>query len=236
MDYITLDNFEGPLDLLLHLVKESNIDICDISIAVITDKYLEYINREENLNINVSSSYLVMASELMYIKSKSLLPTVKEENEDDDELTRENLINKLLEYKRYKELTPKFRQLEDKRKEIYIKGPEKISNYIDSISSVGSGSIEDLLEAFKKFLQRKEDDKPLERVVTSKEYSVHERKNRIKTILKEKKKVYFEELFEEYNKPYIVVTFLSILEMVKEKEVVVRQENNFKQILVELRD
>lgn len=77
MDYISIDNFEGPLDLLLHLVKESNIDIFDIKVEEITDKYLDYINHEENLNINISSSYLVMAAELMYLKSKLLLPSNK---------------------------------------------------------------------------------------------------------------------------------------------------------------
>ena len=89
MDYISIDNFEGPLDLLLHLVKESNIDICDIKIDEITDKYLDYIRKQDELNINISSSYLVMASELMYIKSKSLLPVIKDDNEnDEEELTR----------------------------------------------------------------------------------------------------------------------------------------------------
>ena len=94
------------MDLLLHLVKESNIDIFDIKVEEITDKYLDYINHEENLNINISSSYLVMASELMDIKSKSLLPKVKNDNDEevDEELTRENLINKLIEYKLVKEL------------------------------------------------------------------------------------------------------------------------------------
>ena len=93
MDYITIDNFEGPLDLLLHLVKESNVDIFDISIVEITDKYLEYIKKEESLNINISSSYLVMAAELMYLKSKSLLPRNTKEEENEEDITRENLIN-----------------------------------------------------------------------------------------------------------------------------------------------
>lgn len=133
MDYISIDNFEGPLDLLLHLVKESNIDICDIKIDEITEKYLDYIRKQDELNINVSSSYLVMASELMYIKSKSLLPKVKNDNDEevDEELTRENLINKLIEYKKYKELTPTFKKLEEDRKNIYIKSPEKVSEYTD---------------------------------------------------------------------------------------------------------
>ena len=181
MDYITIDNFEGPLDLLLHLVKESNIDILDIKIEEITDKYLTYIETQKDLNINISSSYLVLAAELMYLKSKSLLPQNKNNEEDDDEeITRENLINKLLEYKRYKELTPTFKHLEEERKKIYIKSPEKVSNYIENTVS-GEGTVEDLMEAFKKFLERKELEKPMETTITTKEYSVKERKRNIKT-------------------------------------------------------
>jgi len=235
MEYITIDNFEGPLDLLLHLVKESNIDIFDISIVDITDKYLEYINREDNLNINVSSSYLVMAAELMYLKSKSLLPSVNKEEESEEEITRENLINKLLEYKKYKELTPRFKKLEEERRKIYIKGPEKVSDYTEN-NYDGEASIDDLLNAFKKFLERKEIEKPLETTITSREYSVKERKSGIRNILKTRKKAYLDELFEEFNKPYIVVTFMSILEMVKEKDVTIKQDKNFDKILVELRD
>lgn len=235
MDYITIDNFEGPLDLLLHLVKESNVDIFDISIVEITDKYLEYIKKEESLNINISSSYLVMAAELMYLKSKSLLPSLNKEEDSVEEITRENLINKLLEYKKYKELTPKFKELEEERKKIYIKGPEKISDYTEN-NYDREASIEDLLDAFKKFLERKDIEKPLETTITSREYSVKERKSGIRNILKIRKKAYLDELFEEYNKPYIVVTFLSILEMVKEKDVIIKQNKNFDKILVELRD
>lgn len=235
MDYITIDNFEGPLDLLLHLVKESNIDIFDISILEITDKYLEYINREDNLNINVSSEYLIMAAELMYLKSKSLLPNTSKEDETEEDITRENLINKLLEYKKYKELIPKFKQLEDERKKIYIKGPEKTSDYTEN-SYNGEASVEELINAFKKFLERKDLEKPLETTITSREYSVRERKNSIKSILKTRGRVFLDELFEEYNKSYIVVTFLSILEMVKERDAIVKQDKNFDKILIELRD
>ena len=237
MDYISIDNFEGPLDLLLHLVKEANIDILDIKVEEITDKYLEYIKREEELNINIAASYLVMASELMYLKSKSLLPVVKKDDEEveDEEITRENLINRLIEYKRYKEMTPVFKELEEERKKIYIKAPEKVSNYVDN-TLVGEASVDDLIEAFKRFLERKEEEKPLETTIARKEYSVKERKNNIRNILKVKKKAYLEELFEEYNRPVVVVTFLSILEMVKEKSVVISQDRNFDNILIELRN
>lgn len=235
MDYISIDNFEGPLDLLLHLVKEANIDICDVSIEEITDKYLDYINREKDLNINVSSSYLVMAAELMYIKSKSLLPAVKVDEDNEEEISRETLINKLLEYKKYKEMTPTFKKMEEARRNIYIKGPENISDYVDS-HVVGVSSVDVLIDAFKKFLERKDMEKPLATTVTNKEYSVKERKNCIRNILKNKGKVYLEELLEDNSRPFVVVTFLSILEMVKEKDIVIKQDRNFDRILVETRN
>ena len=235
MDYISIDNFEGPLDLLLHLVKEANIDICDISIEEITDKYLDYINHEENLNINISSSYLVMASELMYIKSKSLLPKRENEEEEEEELTRENLINKLIEYKKYKNLTGTFRDMEEDRRKIFIKGPEKYNNYMDT-KKYEEESVETLIAAFKKFLDRRELEKPLNTTVTMKEYSINDRKKSIRNILRDRKSAYLEDLIEEDNKPYFVVTFLGILEMVKEKDIVIKQDKNFDRILVELRN
>ena len=178
-----------------------------------------------------------MAAELMYLKSKSLLPLNKKEDdtEDDEEITREKLINKLLEYKKYKEMTPIFKELEEERKKIYIKAPEKVSNYVEH-NLHGEESIDNLVEAFKKFLNRKDLEKPLETTITKREYSVRKRKDDIKNILKIKKKVYLEDLFEEYNKPFVVVTFLSILEMVKEKEIAIKQNKNFDNILIELRN
>lgn len=235
MDYISIDNFDGPLDLLLHLVKESNIDILDIKIEEITDKYLDYINYEDNLNINISSSYLVMAAELIYLKSKSLLPKVEKEEDNEEEITRESLINKLLDYKKYKEMTPTFRELEEKRREVYVKSPEKTDNYVDN-TITGEGNIDSLLDAFKKFLERKDMEKPLVTTVTSREYSVRDRKNSIKNVLVNKKKAYLDDLIDEYNKPYLVVTFLSVLEMAKEKEIVIKQDNNFEKILIELKE
>ena len=240
MNYtIKIDEFEGPLDLLLHLIKESNIDIYDISISVITKQYLDYINAMQELNINIASEYLVMASELMVIKSKSLLPNVEEHTEEDtedEELTRENLIKKLVEYQKYKEMTPLLQELENKRREIYIKSPDNLTNiYNKEITNDGSISVEDLIQAFQKFLERKEKEKPLSTKVTNKEYSVKKRKASIRNYLKEKGKAEFTELFTEYNKSYIIVTFMSILELAKENKINITQDKNFDNIYLELR-
>ena len=238
MDYsIKINEFEGPLDLLLHLIKQSNIDIYDISIEEITKQYLDYINKMEELNINVAASYLVMAAELMEIKSKSLLP--RQENEEDDdyeENTKEKLIQKLIEYKKYKEIAPKFKELENNRSNIYIKAPENVNNYIeDHIKNDTDVTVDTLYQAFLNFLDRKNMEKPLNTKITNKEYSVKERKCSIKNKLKEKKKMEFSELFEEFNKSYIVVTFMSILELTKENEIDIKQNRNFDEIYLELK-
>ena len=237
MDYsVKIDEFEGPLDLLLHLIKQSNINIQDIDISVITAQSLDYINKMDELNINVAASYLVMAAELMEIKSKSLLPRTEEESteEDDEEVSKERLINKLIEYQKYKDMTSTFKDLELERQKIYIKSPEKISNYIDNtITNDGDTSIDDLVNAFKGFLERLDREKPITTKITNKEYSVKSRKQGLRKLLKEHPRVKFTELFEETNTPYIVVTFLSILEMTKEKEIVLRQDGNFKDIIIE---
>ena len=220
MNYsIKINEFEGPLDLLLHLIKQSNIDIYDIEISEITKQYLDYINKMEELNINVASSYIVMAAELMEIKSKSLLPKKEEEEETDDEeiISKENLINKLIEYKKYKEMAPSFKELETNRQNIFVKSPEKLNNYLDEkITNDGDASVDDLIDAFKKFLERKNLEKPITTKITNKEYSVKERKHNIKNILREKKKVLFTELF-------------------KEKEIIIKQDINFSDISIELK-
>ena len=238
MDYtVKISEFEGPLDLLLHLINISNIDIYDISIDEITKQYLDYINKMEELNINVASSYLVMAAELMELKSKSLLPQ-KEENivEDDEELTRENLINRLIEYKKYKEITKDFKSLEQERRKVYTKAPSKINDIVDiKIVNDTDITLDDLLKAFEKFLERKNMEKPLNTKVTNKKYSVKKRKQSIKNYLIEKGKTEFTNLFKEYNKSYIIVTLLTILELSKENEITITQKSNFDKIYLELK-
>ena len=240
MDYsIKINEFEGPLDLLLHLIKESNIDIYEISIEEITNQYLEYINKMEELNIEVASSYLTMAAELMLLKSKSLLPSKKEEDEEieDEEETREKLINRLVEYQKYKELTKDLKVLEQQRKEFYIKSPSNLSNITDEkIKNDTDIGIYDLLQAFSAFLERKDKEKPLNTKITNKEYSVKLRKNDIKNYLQQRKRAEFKELFNIYNKSYIIVTFISILELAKENQVNLTQENNFANIYIELKE
>ena len=233
MEYkVTIDKFEGPLDLLLHLIKKSNINITDINIVDITKQYLEYIKEMEELNLDIASEYLTMAAELIEMKSKILLPQQEEDVEDD----RQNLINKLIDYEQYKQVIEKFKTLELDRRDEFTKEPEDLKKY-DCVSETHLNkdiTLNDLLDAFSIFLQKKEKEKPLNTKITTKEYSVIKRSEEIKEILNKKKRITFNELFKEYNKSYIVVTFLAILNLSKKENIKLKQENNFKEIYIEV--
>ena len=228
-----INDFEGPLDLLLHLIKEAKMDIMNIEIESITDQYLSFINKNEKMNLEVSSEYLVLASELLDIKSRMLLPReTLEENEEED--PRTELVNRLLEYEAYKNITSTLHDRELLRREIYTKSPENIKNYIDDRTEIHADvTLDDLISAFQKYYQRKMDSKPLKTKVTVNEISVSSRRRDIKNILKKKKRVSFFELFEVVSKEYIVATFLAILEMAKNNELIIKQEKNFEDIICE---
>ncbi len=234
MDF-KLEVFEGPLDLLLHLIKENKMDIFDIEIESITRQYLDYIHKMKEQNLDIASAYLVMASELTLIKARMLLPRPKvDEEETEEEDPREELVARLLEYQAYKEITKTLKENESKRQEIHTKLPENINNYIEENTVItGEGSIDLLVDAFKKFLVRKSEEKPLSTKVTMKEITVSSRKLEIKSILKKEKRVSFFKLFPVSTKEYIVATFLAILDMARNKELLIKQEELFSDIIVE---
>ena len=233
MDYcFTIDKFSGPLDLLLHLIKESNIDIYDIKIEQITLQYLEYIKQMQDMNLNVASSYLVMAAELIEMKASLLLPKPEIEKDEYEEDPKERLIKRLIEYRNYKNLVSKFKDLEMQRQQYYTKSPCDSSDFEITGKLDENIGIDDLIKAFEKFLNRKEVAKPLNTKIMNKEYSITQRSKEIKDIIKKKKKINFTELFEVKTKSYFVVTFLSILVLTKNKEVKITQEDNFGEIVI----
>ena len=231
---ININNFDGPLDLLLHLIKVNEMDIMDIKIEEITKQYIDYINSMESLNIEVASEYLVMASELIEIKSRLLLPKEKLDDDSEEEVDpREELARRLLEYDAYKKLSSILEEKNEVRSFIYTKVPESSSNYIEETNYNGEGNINDLVEAFKLYLNRKKKNKPLKRKVAINEVSVSSRCIEIRNVLKKKKKVSFFSLFESDEKEYIVATFLAILEMAKNGELNIKQKKNFSDITLE---
>ena len=235
MDKLLIGDFEGPLDLLLHLIKKSKMEIFDIEISEITNQYLNYIKSMTDMNLDIASEYLVMASELIEMKSKKLLPK-SEEKEEDEEVEDPEVVLKrrLVEYQKYKESTNIFRDLEKNRSSYYTKAPESLKKYsLEKLENDGSVDVYDLLDAFQKLLERQEFNKPKNTKIARKELSVKERIVKIRDILRVNKRVNFVELFDDFSKPYVVVTFLSVLEMVKSREINIKQDNNFSDIYIE---
>lgn len=232
-----INDFEGPLDLLLHLVKQSKMNIYDINLFDLIKEYLDFINKMQDLNIDVASEYLSMASELVHLKSKMLVNKKDDEEEADDEFnikSEEDLRNKLLEYENIKNITGEFKNLELKRNEIYTKFPENLKEYYEP-SEVPKGlyDADILYKAFLEVEKKLKLLKPLDTTITKKEISVEERTKEIKNILRLRGKVDFYSLFSINTREYIVITFLTILTMSKNKELKIIQEDNFSPIIVE---
>lgn len=234
---IKINDFDGPLDLLWHLIKAHKMDIYDINIEKITKEYLSFINEHKELTIDGASEYLVMASELIHLKSKLLLNKNDEEEDAEYEInTEDDLRNRLIEYEKLKATADRLVELEDKRKEVLTKLPSNLSEYADKSVKLSSDiTLDDLLKAFEGYLNRKKLDEPVNKAVTKRELSVEDRCLSIKSYLHNRGKINFLDLFDEVDKPYVIVTFLGILNLVKSREAVISQEYNFGDIYIEER-
>ena len=233
---LCINDFEGPLDLLLHLVKTAKMDIYEIDTKYIIDKYLEFIESVPKDDLDDASEYLVMAAELIHLKSRLLL-NLDSDSEDNDEFSinsEEDLKNKLIEYERYQNITNVFKELEEKRNEFFTKLPENLNEFVDTKEKLeGNMDVELLKVALIELNKRMSYQKPINTRITRKEISVEERKEYIREFISKRKNVKFTDLFEEYNKDVVVATFLSILDMCKTQEITLRQDSNFGEIYIE---
>ena len=233
---LCINDFEGPLDLLLHLVKTAKMDIYEIDTKYIIDKYLEFIESIPAYDLDDASEYLVMAAELIHLKSRLLLNLDSDDN-DNDEFSinsEEDLKNKLIEYERYQNVTNVFKELEEKRNEFFTKLPENLNEFADENKKLeGNMDIDLLKNAMLELSKRMSYQKPVNTRITRKEISVEERKEFIREYITKRKNVKFTDLFEEYSKDLVVATFLSILDMCKMKEITLKQDNNFGDIFIE---
>ncbi len=228
-----LDIFEGPLDLLLHLIKEQKMDIYDIPVADITKQYLEYLDLLSELNLEMVGEYLVMAAELARIKSKTLLPAP--ETEEDalaaaGEDPRAELIRRLLEYKRYKEAAFELRQKEYDQQQLFPRNGELELEDTEQEVLV-EANVFDLLTAFQKVIKEKSFKKDYEIKITT--LSVSDRISGILEILNASESVAFNSLFTELNtKQEIIVTFLAILELMRMQLIRCQQGKQFEAIRI----
>jgi segregation and condensation protein A len=229
---VRIENFEGPLDLLLHLITKNEINIYDIPIAMIAQQYLEYLEAMEELNLNVAGDFLVMAATLLQIKSKMLLPV--DETADDDEDgpdPREELVRRLLEYKAFKEAA---RQLDDQEKiwrEIFRREQAPLVEEVEEELPLENVSLFDLVDALKEVLERNPSSRLIEIVPDN--LTVRERMNLILETLEGKDSVSFAALFEgSGHRMVVVVTFLALLELMRLRIARVFQAETFGPILV----
>ena len=230
---VEINDFSGPLDLLLHLIKSNKMDIYDINIELITREYIDYINNNKDLTIDACSEYLVMASELIHLKSKLLLHHEDEDDEEYEINNEEELRDRLLEYQKIKDMANDFRVLDERRSYVYTKLPSNLNEFKEEAKLNTDITLNDLLNAFEEFLKRQKSKKPSVTTVTKKEFSVEERNNSIRKIIKDRGKINFLDLFDDISKPYVIITFLSILDLSKKSEIIITQDKNFGEIYLE---
>jgi segregation and condensation protein A len=230
---IELPNFEGPLDLLLHLIRKHELDILDLPISFITDKYLEYLGLMEVLNLDVASEYLVMAATLAHIKSKMLLPRLPEDQEDDvlDELDpRAELIRRLLEYQKYKLVAEDLGERAIAGRDVFSRGTPPPT--ADGPAPLAQVSVFKLIDALKRIAQRLNASISLE--VDAERMSIQDRIGGLVDLLRERRRCRFDELFEDVSTSYdLVVTFLALLEMAKMRLASIYQTDHEEPIYLE---
>lgn len=235
---VKLQAFEGPLDLLLHLIEKAEVDIYDIPIAEITDQYLQYISMMEIHDLEVSSEFLVMAATLLEIKSKMLLPKPKKEENGADSIDpREELIQKLIEYKKYKEASLELKDKLGIYEKVFYKPPEPIEDYISDVTSISNVSLDMLYISFKNILLKNESKKRNNfKEIYREVVTVDDKIRLINKLLASKPSFYFDDLFLNCcNKYETIVTFLAVLELIKRRSLLIEQERNFERILIKRR-
>lgn len=232
---IKLDNFEGPLDLLCHLVDKNKMDINQIKISEITNQYIDYINKMQELNLDVTSEFILMASTLLFIKSKSLLP---KQVEDEAELTEEELVHRIIEYKKYKEISKKLKELYQVYSKRFYKVPDKIELPARKLEQNYS---KDLIEQSYNNLLEKNKSKINKNAINIEKIAITETvtvTSKVKDIFKElikKPRFIFSKLCsaKKYTRLETVTAFSGILELTRRNKIKAQQERNFGDIIVE---
>lgn len=234
-DYkVKLEIFEGPLDLLLYLIKKDEIDIYDVSIGRITKQYLDYIDTFKMLNIEVASEFIVMAANLMYIKSRELLPQTQQPPEDDadEEDPRWELIRQLVEYKKFKDAATFLGTQEVKADEFFATTPELPDLSAPPPDVVGQVGIFDLIQAFQKVLKRFENTTDIREIVSDR-YTVADKIEHLLETIVIGSRVRFDSLFSSAaSRVEVIVTFLAMLELMKLNHLMVEQEKMLGDIVV----
>ena len=231
---IKIENFEGPLDLLCHLIEKNKMDIYDIQLNDITDQYIQYLNEMEKMNLEIASEFIVMASTLLYLKSKNLLPKQQEEEE---ELTEEELIRRIIEYKKFKEISKELRKNYIENGNRYYKIQEPIQLPKQKLQKDYDSTI--IPHIYKELIERNrvkinQNAKNIEKIALVENYTVASKVKEMFKVLVKQKRFVFNKLFalNKHNKQGVVTAFSGLLEMSRRKKVETMQEELFGDITV----
>ena len=227
---VHINVFEGPMDLLLHLIKKDNLDICDINIAEITQQYLDYLNVMKELNLEVAGEFLVMASTLMQIKAKTLLPSQTPTTEDEGPNPVKELVAKLVEYQKYKEASKFLEQkLEENKDNFYRSAP-----IFDNGEKVINLQMFDLLSAVKRAFERLDERKRIE-LLKVEEFPIEMKMEKVVNMFARREWVLLDDIFAgETKKRGIITCFMALLELMKIKKLIARQDEKLGQIRIYL--
>ena len=232
---IKIDNFEGPLDLLCHLIDKNKMNIYDVNLSEITDQYIEYINKMEQMNLEVTSEVLVMASTLLYIKSRNLLPT---EQDDEKELTEEELLQRIIEYKKYKEISNKLREFYEINSKRCYKLPEEIKLPKQKLEK--EYKKETIVDIYLQIVENNknrlnQNAKNIEKIAITDTYTVGEKVKEMFRELLKKPKFVFNKMYRisTHNKQEVVTAFSGLLELSRRSKVITTQDKLFGDIVVE---
>ena len=231
---IKIDNFEGPLDLLCHLIDKNKMNIYDINLSEIADQYIEYLKEQEQLYLEIASEFIVMASTLLYLKSKNLLPKQEEEEE---EITEEELIRRIIEYKKFKEISKIFKQKYLEYSNRYYKSSEDIKLPIQKIEKDYNKDI--IPDIYKNVIEKNEQKinqnaKNIEKIAITDNYTVASKVKQMFKVLVKQKSFIFNKLFslKKHNKQEVVTAFSGLLELSRRSKVETDQEELFGDIIV----
>ncbi|ENH97382.1 segregation and condensation protein A [Gracilibacillus halophilus YIM-C55.5] len=231
---VKLDTFEGPLDLLLHLINKYEIDIYDIPVAEITSQYMAYIHTMQQLELNIASEYLVMAATLLEMKSKLLLPHQEVEWEEEyEEDPREELMRRLIEYRKYKEAAHQLKERELEQNQVHTRSPIPFEDTNQAKVPENEANIYDMLDAINRIMERKKWNRPLETSVQRTEIPIEQRMDDIMDeVLAKPEGVSFYQLFPQPTRSYMVATFVAILELMKQRKIQCIQAYHFDDLMV----
>ena len=234
---LRLDNFEGPLDLLCYLIDKNKMDIYKVSISDITDQYVSYLQKQEQFNLEIASEFLVMASTLLLLKSKGLLPSLEEKEE---ELTEEQLLNRIIEYKKYKEISKLFKERILVYSKRFYKLPDKVELPKQEIEK--DYSIDDIVNKYKELnqkneMKKNENAKNIEKIAITDTYNVSDKVKEIFRVLVKRPKFVFNKIFSLREKPKaeVVTAFSGVLELSRRNKINAEQNELFGDIVISKR-